>query len=234
MLSQDPARRLGRSSTSGSTCTSERAPTAERLRRTNTVIDITSDTAARVTPVPSASASRLVLSRDGVVIGSGSVFTADLYEGEAIAIAGTQYEVARIFDNTHLLLNRNAGVNASGLTLYRSPSFATTIAAYGTSSQVTLATPVPGSGSGSVAGVYGTDNASALQSAENVAGAVGGEVNFPAGIYVFGSTVSRESGTTWRGPRAGYVDDGTYRGAQLVWAGPQVAAESRRSTRPTR
>lgn len=167
----------------------------------------------------------LNVSYDGKLVGAGTAFTTELYRGQPIVIGTTMYEVVHILSNTLVVLNKNAGASASGLTLYRCPQFVTTIqGATGTSTAtLTDAPPVTRSGVGAV---FGTDDSAAWNAAEVVAGEVGAALESKPGIVMLGSTINRVSATTWRMPRGAFIEgpgssatSGDYSGLQFEWAG---------------
>jgi hypothetical protein len=159
------------------------------------------------------------------IVGNGTAFTTDVFEGQPIVVDGIQYEVVTINDGTHIVINESAASKAAGLTLYLAPRFSTTIAAVDAAAQqITLATPVPGTDPQHfAAAAYGTDNSAAIDSAETVAAVNGQEIYWQAGLYLFAQTLNRRSGTTWTMSPGITAPDGSEKGAQLMWAG-QVGA----------
>jgi hypothetical protein len=159
------------------------------------------------------------------IVGNGTAFTTDAFEGQPIVIDGIQYEVVTIKDDTHILINESVSSKAAGLTLYLAPRFSTAIKAVDSvTQQITLAAPVPGTDPQYLTpAAYGTDNSTAIDAAETVAAIKGQQIDWQPGLYLFAETLDRRSGTTWTSSPGVTAPDGSQKGAQLMWAG-QVGA----------
>lgn len=116
--------------------------------------------------IPSNAATGTVttVATSRAVVGVGTLFTVEFAVGAPIVIAGIEYQVAVITNNTHIRVHPIPASSAGGLTAFRAARLITTIAGIASSTQITLGALAPNSGNG-ITIQYGTNDTAAIQAA---------------------------------------------------------------------
>lgn len=129
------------------------------------------------------STGTVAISVGGYVVGTGTHFLSEYVPFDLIYINGVAYVVNFVQTDTLINITHQTAVVAAGKTAYRGVRWCTTIAAYVSATQVTLAAGVPVAIAAPVEACFGSDDSVALRNCHLAAVACGKDVAYPAGYF---------------------------------------------------